>query len=214
MDGIRLIRLLDVLSVTSMRNAPGLKPRHLIVTVNEPLDSIDQVLVNSVSSPSFVVYAEHELLVEVPSFLQRDTITEVVVLSTSPTPTKRAVIQMGTGVRMGRIRGSERLLQNFVRLLLRTTGTNVFHPYTGGSLARSVGKTADRTVASEVAIAVSTVRRQIIAAQSITPAIPPDERLLSAEVSGLSYDAEAATVYVTILLTTQDQQQRGATLVA
>lgn len=213
MYGIRIIRLLDVLPVTAARNAVGVSPRSLIISCAK-LYAVDQVLFNGLLSPAFAVYSANELIAQVPEVLEDAIITDVAVLSSVPTMTERSLIEFGVGARVTKISGTQRLLQNFVRLLLRTTGSNVFHKTLGGSLQGSVGSNMGQRVAADVAVAISNVKRQIIAAQTPLSSLPPSERLLSAEIAGLSEDEANTSVYCTVVLTSHDRQRSAATLIS
>lgn len=213
MRGIRLLRLLDVLPVTSARNAPGVSPRALIV-VCERLSTIDQVLLNGIPSPGFIVYSTTQLLVQVPEVLEDVRITEIIVLSSTPSMTERSVIQLGVGVRITGQSGVTRLIQTFVRLLMRTAGTNVFHPTLGVGMPRLVGNNISSRLSADVAIAVADARRQLIAAQTPYTGIPPAERLLSAEVVSVAEDPTNAQINVTVVVTSHDRQRSAATLIA
>ena len=213
MKGVRLLRLLDVLPVTTARNAPGVSPRSLLVTC-EQLSSIDQVLLNGIVSPAFAVLSQTQLLVQVPEPLVDARITEIIVLSSAPTLTRQSLVQLGTGPRITSQTGVMRLVQTFVRMLMRTPGSNLFHPNLGGGLPRLIGTNVTARLAADVAIAVTEVRRQIIAAQSPYSGIPAPERLLSAEVVSVTEDAANTQVNATIVVTAHDRRRSAATLIA
>jgi hypothetical protein len=191
----------------------GVVPRSLIVTC-ESLKAVDQVLFNGVLSPAFAVYSKTELIAEVPEALDEAIITDVAVLSSVPTMTERSLIEFGIGSRVVKQTGSQRLVQTFVRLLLRSTGSNIFHKTLGGSLQGSIGQNVTTRVAADVAVAIGSVKSQIIAAQSPYSSIPPSERLLSAEIAGLTEDPANTSVYCTIVVTSHDRQRSAATLVS
>lgn len=213
MDGIRLVRLLDVLPITAARNAEGIHPRSIVITCPK-LEGIDQVLFNGLLSPSFAVYSEHELIAEVPAVLEDAIITDVAVLSSVASMTERSLVELGVGARIARQNGVQRLVQTFVRLLLRTTGSNIFHKTLGGSLRTGIGTTMTQRVAADVALAIAGVRQQIIAAQTGNTAIPPSERLLSAEIASLTEDPASTSIFCTVILTAHDRQRSAATLVS
>jgi hypothetical protein len=213
MDGIRLIKLLDVLQVTDFENAPGVEPRSLVVE-GVKFENVDTVLINGNVSPFFAVYSPTQLVAEVPADIADAVITEVTVLSGTPTYTARSMIELTVGSKIRKISGTQRLVQTFIRQLLRTTGTNIFHKTTGGSLVRRVGSNIDQRLAADIAVSISTTRQSIIAAQTPERSIPASERLLSAEISNLTADPANAAVYVTIILTSHAGQRSAATLVA
>lgn len=213
MRGIRLLRLLDVLPVTAAQNAPGVSPRSLLIECDE-LTAVDQVLMNGVSSPSFTVFSKSRLLAQVPSILDQATITDVAVLSSAASLTRRSLIEFGMGTRVRAQTGAQRLIQTFVRMLLRTPGSNIFHPTLGGGLYAGIGQNITARTAADITMAVSSVRSQIIAAQTQNSAIPASERLLSAEVAGTKEDPANATIYVTLVVTAHDRQRSAATLLS
>lgn len=213
MDGIRLMRLLDVLPVLAARNAVGVSPRSIIVKCDR-LEAVDQVLFNGIASPAFAVYSAHELVAQVPEALEDAIITDVAVLSSVPTLTQRSLVELGIGTRVLKQVGVQRLLQTFVRLLLRTPGSNLFHKALGGGVTGSVGNNVSSRLAADVAIAISNVKTQIIAAQSPYSSIPPAERLLSAEVASLVEDPANTSVYCTVVVTAHDRQRSAATFVS
>lgn len=213
MFGIRLVRLLDVLPVTAVENAAGIEPRSLLVTADR-LDAVDQVLLNGMLSPSFAVFSKTQLICEVPEALDQAIITDVAVLSSVPTMTERSLVELGVGARVAKIAGSQRLLQTFVRLLLRTSGTNIFHPDIGGGLLRAIGATMGSRAAADIAVSIGLVKQQIIAAQTPYTNIPPSERLLSAELVAMNEDPGSATVACTVVLTTHDRRRSAATLIS
>lgn len=213
MDGIQLIKLLDVLQVDGFDNAVGVTPRSLVVQ-GQSFKNVDTVLINGTASPSFVVYSEVELIAQVPEDLEDAIITEVVVLSAVPTYTARSVIELTVGTRVKRASGAQRLLQTFIRLLLRTTGSNIFHKTSGGSMSKRIGANITERLAADISVSVATTKQYIIAQQTPEAQIPPSERLMSAEIAGIEADTPNSSIYVTIILTTQSGQRSGATLVA
>lgn len=213
MDGIQLIKLLDVLQVYSFDNAPGVSPRSLIVK-GPAFKNVDSVLINGTAASSFVVYKSTELIAEVPRDLEDSIITEVTVLSAIPTYTARSVLELTVGTKVRRVTGQQRLVQTFIRHLLRTTGSNIFHKTSGGSLVRRIGSNIDNRVAADIAVSINTTKQYIISQQTPEPSIPPSERLMSAEIASLEADPQNTTIYVTLILTTQSGQRSAATLVA
>lgn len=213
MLGIQLIRLLDVLPVTALRNAPGVSPRSVIVT-GQNFTSIDSVLINGMTSPSFVVVNPTSLIAQVPTAIEDVVITDVAVLSAVPSFTGRSLIEFTLGSKVRKLSGTQRLIQNFVRLLLRSPGSNIFSKTSGGGLPQRIGSTLDNRVAADIAIAVANTKQFIIAAQTPERTIPNEERLLSAEISNLTVDTANASIYITLVLTSHAGARSAATLVA
>jgi hypothetical protein len=212
MDGLRLIKLLDVVPVISARPAVGVFPRSVILQCQE-LNNVDSVLFNGMLSPSWVPYGSDNnmLIAEVPEPLTDAVITEVLVLSASATMTHRSMIEFTVGTRVNKINGTQRLLQTFIRMLLRTAGSNIFHKQLGGSIYTRVGSNIDSRLAADIAVAITNTKQQIIAVQTPVASIPKSERLLSAEIAGLTPDEANTTVYVTVVVTSHTQQRSAAT---
>jgi len=213
MDSIQVVRLLDVLRVNEIRNAVGITPRSIIVK-GDDFKNVEQVLINSFAAPEFVVYSRTELVAEVPEPLQDSLITDVVVMSSSLTLTERSIVELTFGTRPRKARGILRLMQVFLRQLLRTPGSNIFHRRSGGGMLKRVGGVLDDKAAADVAIAVNAAKQYVISVQTPERNIPPSERLLSAEISGISVDPSGTALYVTVVLTSHSGLRGAATLSA
>jgi hypothetical protein len=213
MDGIQVVRLLDVLRVNEIRNATGVSPRSIIVK-GQDFENVESVLINGMEAPEFVVYSTTELIAEVPEAISDSIITEVMVLSSALTLTERSVVEFTFGTRPRKVHGMLRLMQSFLRLLLRSPGSNLFHPRSGGGLLRRIGDVASRQTAADVAIAINSTKQYLINVQTAERNIPPSERLLSAEIKALNVDPQATAVYITVVLTNHSGQTGAATITA
>ncbi len=213
MEGIQLIRLLDLLNVNGISEAVGVSPRSINVS-GEDFRSVESVLINGLEAPEFVVLNETRLIAEVPEPLRQTTITEVSVFSQNLTFTERSLVEFTFGTRPKKATGTVRLMQTFLRILMRTQGSNIFHRNTGGGMLRRIGGVTNNRAAADIQIAVNAAKQQIIAAQTPVRALPNNERLLEAEITNLSADPVNTSIYVTIVLTSHSQERVGATLLA
>lgn len=213
MFGIQLVRLLDVLNVNEISEAVGVSPRSVIVR-GEDFRSVERVLVNGFESPEFTAYSQTELVAEIPALLRDSVITDVAVFSQNLTFTERSLVELTFGTRPRKVSGTLRLLQSFLRLLLRSSGSNLFHPQSGGGLLSRVGQNINSRSAADVQIAVSKTKQYLVNIQTQDRSIPPSERLLAAEITGLTVDPSNTSIYVTIVLTSHDGRRAGASLVA
>lgn len=213
MDSIQLIRLLDVVNVNLVKEAVGVSPRSIIIE-GEDFNSVEQVIIDGIQSPDFVVYSTTKLVAEVPEPLRTSTIGTVTVLSQNLTLTDRSLVEFTFGTRPKLIRGTLRLMQNFLRILLRSPGSNIFHKRSGGGLLKRIGSSVSSRSAADVQIAVTLTKQYIINIQTPVRQIPPSERLLSAEIAALNADPSNTSLYVTIILTNHSGQRAGTTLVA
>lgn len=213
MNGISVVRLLDVLRVNTVRNAPGVSPRSLIVQ-GQDFQNVETVLINGSPAPEFMVYAKNELIAQVPDIYRDELITDVSVLSSQLTLTDRSLVTFTLGTRPKKIQGVLRLMQTFLRILLRTPGSNVFHRRSGGGMLARVGTNISSRAAADIAISINTTKTYLIGVQTAERNLPPNERLLNAEITNLNVDERSTSISVTIVLTNHSGQRTAATLTA
>lgn len=211
MNGISVVRLLDVLRVNSIRYAPGVTPRSIIVQ-GQDFRNVERVLINGSPAPEFVVYSPTELVAQVPDIYRNSVISDVSVLSSQLTLTERSLVTFTFGTRPKKIFGVLRLMQTFLRILLRTPGSNAFHRRSGGGMLSRVGSNISTRAAADIAIAVSSTKTYLVGVQTAERNIPPNERLLNAEITYLDVDERNTAISVTIVLTNHSGQQTAATL--
>jgi hypothetical protein len=211
MSGIQLIRLLDEVRVNSIRNALGVSPRSIIVK-GEDFRSVEQVIIDGFVAPSFVAYSTTELVAEVPEPLREAVLNSVSVLSSALTMTERSLVEFTLGTRIKKVSGSLRLMQTFLRILLRSPGSNRFHPRSGGGLLKLVGGNIGNQTAADIAVAIQTARQYLINVQTSDRTLAPSERLLSAEIQSLNVDPGSTSSYVTIVLTSHAGTRGAATI--
>lgn len=216
MTDIQVIRLSDVLPVTGISRVPGVLPRSVMISGSN-FENVESVFLNGSQAPEFVVMSSREILAQVPQDQVQQTIQEGYVLSTRLTFTSRSLIELSVGSRPQTVSGTLLLVQNFTRMLLRTPGSNIFHKNSGGGLFRQIGKvlgvsTRDR-VGAEAAVSVARTRQLIIATQTPDRRIPPEERLLSADVVGLSVAPREGTIYMSVSVTSHAGTTAAATII-
>lgn len=211
MKEIQLIRLLDAVDIREVTAAVGVSPRSVIIRGRD-FRSVEQVLLNGFVAPEFVVYSSSELVAQVPAELALASITDVLVLSQNLTFTERSLVEFTFGTRPKTAEGTIRLMQTFLRILLRTPGSNLFHRNTGGGLNASVGGNLTPRNAADIHIAVGAARQQIIGAQAAQPELPASERLIGAEVVNISGNPRDTAIYATIVITSASGQRNGTTL--
>ncbi len=216
MIDFQVVRLQDVLPITSISRLPGVTPRSVEV-LGSDFVNVESVFLNDSMSPSIVVMNENRILAQVPDDQRNETIRSAYVLSTRISFTSRSIVDLSVGTRPQTVSGILMLVQNFVRILLRRPGTNIFNPNLGGGLFESIGKniganSRDR-VGSDIAVAVARTRQAFIAAQTPDRRIPPEERLLTADIIGLSIVPEQGTIYASISVKSQAGSSAAATIV-
>lgn len=215
MIDFQVVRLQDVLPITSISRLPGVKPRSVEITGSDFVN-VESVFLNDSLSPSIVVMNERRILAQVPADQIEATISSAYVLSTRLTFTSKSIVDLTLGKRPQPVSGILMLVQNFVRVLLRTPGTNIFNNLGGGlfqSIGRTIGAHSRDRVGSDIAVAVARTRQAFIQAQTPDRRIPPEERLLTADIIGLSIVPEEGTIYASISVTSQAGTSAAATIV-
>ena len=145
----------------------------------------------------------------------QDTVNEVLVLSARATLTKKSLLEMSIGTKVQAVSGVQKLLQTFMRLLLRTPGTNIFAPKSGGGIGRLIGKNyaADQArLRADAVSAVDQVRRYIITTQAAEQGIPLSERLLSANAKGVEVSAGNGALSLSVEIVSHSGRRGLATL--
>lgn len=204
----------SVVPLSSVRPLPGVQPRTLEV-IGEDFRSVDEVQVNNQVSPSVVVLSPQRLIVQVPDGVL-DRVTSVTVTSNHLTLSDKHLLRFRLGRSPSKVSGIVRLMQLFVKVLLTTQGTDIWAPQLGGNGMRNLGRTfsaqAGQGIVSDFVIAVNQTTRQIIAAQAKDPRIPPDERLLRAQVLSVTYNRNEGALVPTVELLNQTGQPARTSL--
>lgn len=150
-----------------------------------PFLAIEEVRINDLPSPSFIVQNDRSILAQVPSGVSPGTVS-VVVLSSELLGAERVLLRHRLGIQTRRVDGLARLIQMFVRVLLMSPGTSLVNPALGGGLLQTLRPTYDarqlQGLQAEVYQAVQRAQEQLIALQASDPRTPREERLLSCKV--------------------------------
>ena len=196
----------EVIQVSQVRPVPSLDPRTLDV-IGSDFRSVDEVLINEIPSPDFMVLSRTRLLVEVPDAIKQQTVTSITVLSTRLTITDRSFIKFRIGRTPSKVRGVLRLMQLFLKVLFTTPGTDIFSPRIGGGGLRSIGQNFGAEQGADIVsgfiVSVDNTARQLIQIQGRDQSIPPDERLLRAKVTQAGYNRNETALVAAVELTSQ-----------
>lgn len=178
--------------------APSLR-----VTV-ESTSAIAYVRVNGTRT-AFTVIDGTTLLCEMPKVGSGET--DVQVVYSSNTRGGSAFFDFGLNKPMSTVKGKEKTVAQFIKLLLSTPETDAYHPNEGGGLLRLIsgpGFGSQSEAAAEVMRAVSSTASQMATAQA-TRRVPISERLLDAAVLGVTLDeSDTTSIGVDLRLITAD----------
>jgi hypothetical protein len=213
---IQVVRLSDVLPITGITAVPGVRPRTVRLTGRD-FKNVESVYINGSPSPEFVILSDSEILAQVPADRVQQSITEAYVLSTRISFTSRSLVELSVGTRPQTVEGTLSLVQSFTRMLLRTPGSNIFHRQSGGGLFKNIGKVigtnARDRVGAEAVVAVARTRQLMIASQTPDRRIPPEERLLTAEIIGLGIQPREGTVTLSVKIDSAAGTAAAATII-
>jgi hypothetical protein len=196
----------EAIKVSQVRPVPGLAVRSLDI-VGEDFRAVEDVLMNEVPSPSFVVLNKNRIVAEVPDVLKDATISSIMVLSRKLFITPRSFINFRFGSRTSKVRGVLRLMQMFLRMLFQTPGSDIFAPTLGGNalahLGQTIGKEDGSDLVSGFIVSVDNTSRQLIQIQSRNQSTPPDERLLSATVISAGFNRNETALVASVEIISQ-----------
>lgn len=204
----------QVIQLTSVRVIAG--PPPAIVVLGKDFRYVDAVEINNLESPNVVVNSKTQLTAQLPEIVVGGVVESVMVTSRNLTVTPRSMIQFKIGNVASKVSGILRLVQIFLKILLTAPGTDIFSQPVGGdalrNLGRTFGKSQSGTIVSDFVVAVQTTSRQIISIQGRNPAVPRDERLLSASVLSASYSQQELGLFVSVKITSQAGQEALANI--
>ena len=203
MNDLRVITFQDLLSIEEVLPAEGIEPSSIFI-VGKDFRSALAVHVNDLLCPGFIVLTNHRILAQLPASLI-GRIDKVEVASGRVTLTKVSRIEFGLGPIPTRTDGIEKLVQNFVKLLLQRKGSDPYNLEAGGDLLSLVGVVMTAGIESGLGASVSrgvdSVFRFMQKEQAKHPGIPTVERIASAQLFGLTLDpgGTGATVRIHLL---------------
>lgn len=215
MTDVKIIAIKDILQITQVSVAAGLTPRSLVIEGLQFLQATS-VEINSIESPEFMILSDTKLMAQVPNGQQNSLISSVAVFAEKPSPTRSSVFILEVGRSISSLSGIERLVQMFTKLALQTPGRDKFRPTIGGGLLALAGQNIDSqaqlSLSASAVSAIGRTRDQVVALQNRVPRIPPDERLLTADVLGVGFDMNTTTLALRVKITAQSGQQAVANL--
>lgn len=203
---VQFIQFQDALSLTGASEVPGLLPRTLQLD-GPDFRSAVEVFINDEESPSFVVASKTRILAQVPDSQTKSVIRSVSVLSNEFTATIRSTIRFLIGDEPKAVTGLRAMMQQFLKILFTTPGTDAFAKKVGGAGLKNIGKNFDpgstSSLTSDFAIAVRRAEQQMRALQSRQSRLPDDEKLLSAELLHVKFDVQSLSLIARIELISQ-----------
>jgi phage baseplate assembly protein W len=160
----------------------------------EDLSSTQRVKINNSDVP-FTIVSKTEVMCSLPK--NASTIDRVDVITSSKTINRRTYFEYMVDENPMSVTGTQKLIQQFIKLLLTTKGSDVFAPTLGGDLQQFVGTnfSPSNTSAIVAQVTLRVVETGIAMSLRQTAAgVSPNERLSDVQVLGVSVDPDDPTI--------------------
>lgn len=160
------------------------------------------VLINNIFTCEFQVLSDRRMLVTIPAAARGGPIESITVYA--DTQDTGLVDDMEFALTKEARSGLARVIQQVVKLLLTTTGTDKYRDLEGGSLTdllRKVSLSDSSAVAGIVATSVQSVERQILSSQ-VGKSLPDEDRLVGVRLESVSTDLTNLTVTLSLSVIT------------
>jgi len=207
-----VLSLRRLLPVAAVRELPGVAPRTLEIRGTR-MDLATRVEVNCTEMEDFGATSSSVLLVRLADGM-RSRVEDVAVYTEKLDPGDASVATFDLGYHSRAADGKFRVLQNLVKRILTSPGSNIWNPSDGGGLRQVVVGNVDSRNATAVSGAVESkvmdTVGQLVRAQSLDPTLPVGERLLRASLQDILFSAADRSLNMRLVLTFQD----GASLAA
>lgn len=155
---------------------------------------VQRVKVNNLDMP-FTVVSKSEIICTIPE--NSPTIDQVDVITSATTVSRRTYFEYMVGADVQAVQGAQKLIQQFIKLLMTSKGSDIFNPGRGGSLQEFVGTNfaADNPTSLVAQITMRIVQCGFeMAMMQGMAGIPDDERLISVDVLGIEADPNDPTI--------------------
>lgn len=215
MIDIKILSIKDILPVIRVVTVPGFLPASLEITGNKLLQA-DEVWINDIPSPEFVKMSNSKIVAQIPDSQVGSNIRKLSVLASTPSPERASILRFEAGQTFTSLKGLEKLVQQFIKLLLQTPGSDAFAPNLGGGLQTIIGLTVGRRhsvgLSAALVSAINRTRDQIFSLQSNDTRIPPDEKLLRADTLSVGFDPNTTTLAARVAVGAVSGRQAVANL--
>jgi len=184
---LEVVKFRDLVTIQSLpRFVPGFVQPTLEIK-GEDFSSVEEVLINEVTSPEFIIINQFTIYAQLPKAAQ-NKISSVEVISNKFTRTTAASkLSFSIGNKTKSIEGILKLMQLFVKWLLQSPGSDIFNIERGGGLQEMVGSITDSRrmdgIIGVLTRSIQNTTNQIRSAQTNMTQLPLSERLLTAELA-------------------------------
>jgi len=196
MKDLRVVQAKAILRVTSVAPVRGFNPPAIIV-LGEKFNVADEVVYNGIEVTEFLIASSTRIVARIPPSQVGLALSDIRVLAPVQAAKADSIVSLGLSTPIRAVDGVDRLVQEFLLVFFTTPGSDLFDPAAGGGGRALIGRNsqgAGHGAVSSLSMAVDRSRQEILRKQSKNSKIPPSERLLSASLSDVKFDARASTL--------------------
>lgn len=196
MIDFKVVQARVALPVTAVAPIRDFLPLSILVMGNR-LNLTEEVIYNDVVADEFYAQSDTRLIVRIPKSQLGRNFETVRVLSSAQLTRSDAMVTLGVTRPFRTVAGIDRLVQSWLMLFMSTPGSDAFSQDSGGGGRNIIGSSSDkseRSATTALVTAVDRTRSELIRLQSFNPRIPPDERLLSANMLSATFEPQTTTI--------------------
>jgi len=197
MKDLQILKLVDQIPVRRVGMSPD-TPGNIRLEGSGFLSAVE-VRLNGLPTASLSVLSAQILEVTIPAKLAGVVIETIEVLSDTFTGSESSRLEYELGPLPKAVSGLLKAIQQFISILLTTSGSDIFHKSYGGNLFEVLKTPVDvnkpGTFTGPLLAAVERTTKQIITSQ-VTQRISLDEKLKRVDVIGISFDKQATSINV------------------
>lgn len=214
MKDIRVAKLKNSLVVKNVVKVSS-NPAILQIT-GEKFESATEVLINNISAQQWVATENDIILVYLPASLSTVPITSVAVITEDFVKNIPNLVYFEIGNKIQAVEGIQKLIQNFVKILLQSPGSNKFQSV-GGGLLKIAGQSlinGDKTARTDIIDAITRTKSYLFSAHSKNPKIPLSEKLLDVQILSITVGENGKTDLIVSLAIKNRLGEQSSTNVA
>jgi hypothetical protein len=163
----------------------------------------------------FEVVGDRRIEIELPESMESEYIRTVTVLSSSFTGREASVMEFVAGSHLRKVTGLLKAMQQFIKVMMTSPGTDIFHKTYGGGLLSTLSTNLDyensAPMIGQILASLSRTSKQIISSQA-SKRLPADEKLKSVVLLDLKLSKQDLSVDLVLGFETMAGIRAHATL--
>jgi len=183
--GVSVVETIDVLDLAIDANT--------VILTGEDFSNVAEIRVNE-TSVQFIVLDKTSLICKLPDNIE--TIESISAFSTMPLFDGASSFTYMLGASPAGVTGTRKMVQQFVKLLWTTRGSDTFNSALGGNLQKFIGSPTDPTGTDVLIRLITDIQKcaSSMTAAQLSSTLPQDEVLAAAEIESFSINPDDPTV--------------------